>query len=152
MGKIMLNGKQYGVGGIEKAKDISYDNTSSGMSATNVQGALDEVKAGLKFVKIHSGVQNITAASQAVPLTDSPTNYDYLLVTIVANNTQKNVITHLKDDYGSNLRAYYFATPSYYGSFQCVVSGNSIVSNETPALSGYSSLGIGTVYGVKCSV
>ena len=113
---------------------------------------LDEIKAGLKFVKIHSGVQNITAASQAVPLTDSPTNYDYLLVTIVANNTQKNVITHLKDDYGSNLRAYYFATPSYYGSFQCVVSGNSIVSNETPALSGYSSLGIGTVYGVKCSV
>lgn len=47
MGKIMLNGKQYGVGGIEKAKDISYDNTQSGMSATNVQGALDEVKAGL---------------------------------------------------------------------------------------------------------
>lgn len=47
MGKIMMNGIQYGVGGIEKAKDISYDNTSSGMSATNVQGALDEVKSGL---------------------------------------------------------------------------------------------------------
>lgn len=47
MGKIMLNGKQYGVGGIERAEDISYDNTQSGMSATNVQGALDEIKSGL---------------------------------------------------------------------------------------------------------
>lgn len=118
----------------------------------NVGNELSELKSGLKFVKLHSGVQNITAASQAVPLADSPTNYDYLLVTVVANNTQKNVITHLKDDYGSNLRAYYFATPDFYGSFQCVVSGNSIVSSEAPALSGYSTLGIGTVYGVKYSV
>lgn len=120
--------------------------------AEPIGDALSELKSGLKFVKLHSGVQNITAASQAVPLADSPTNYDYLLVTVVANNTQKNVITHLKDDYGSNLRAYYFATPDFYGSFQCVVSGNSIVSSEAPALSGYSTLGIGTVYGVKYSV
>lgn len=60
MGKIMMNGVQYGVGGIEKAKDISYDNTSSGMTATNVQGALDEVKAGLNdggatYVKLPDG-------------------------------------------------------------------------------------------------
>ena len=122
------------------------------ITATSAGSELSSLKAGLKFVKLHSGVQNITAASQAVPLTDSPANYDYLLIAVVANNTQKNVITHLKEDYGSNVRAFYFATPTFYGSFQCVVSGNSIVSNEAPALSGYSALGIGSVYGVKCSV
>lgn len=47
MGKIMLNGIQYGVGGIEQAKDISYDNTESGATATDVQGALDELNNGL---------------------------------------------------------------------------------------------------------
>ena len=68
MGKIMLNGKQYGVGGIEKAKDISYDNTSSGMSATNVQGALDEVKAGLNNftlqISVLTPVKTMTVGSQ----------------------------------------------------------------------------------------
>lgn len=47
MGKIMMNGNQYGVGGINTAEDVSYDNTSSGMTATNVQGALDELSNGL---------------------------------------------------------------------------------------------------------
>lgn len=50
MGKIMLNGTQYGIGGIEQAKDISYDNTESGATATDVQGALDELNAGLNDV------------------------------------------------------------------------------------------------------
>lgn len=62
MGKIMMNGKQYGVGGIEKAKDISYDNTQSGMSATNVQGALDEVKAGLTSLDLSKLTGDLVSA------------------------------------------------------------------------------------------
>jgi len=47
MGKIMKDGIQYGVGGIQKAEGITYDNTDSGMTATNVQGALDELNTGV---------------------------------------------------------------------------------------------------------
>ena len=47
MGKIMMNGVQYGVGGITDASDVKYDNTQSGMTATNVQGAVDELQSGL---------------------------------------------------------------------------------------------------------
>lgn len=41
MGKIMLNGKQYGVGGITDADDIKYTDSQT------VKGALDEVKNDL---------------------------------------------------------------------------------------------------------
>ena len=72
MGKIMLNDKQYGVGGINTAEDVSYDNTSSGMTATNVQDAVDElnqhlihqiriIKTELCFLKtVTTAVQNIS--------------------------------------------------------------------------------------------
>ena len=89
MGKIMLNGKQYGVGGIEKAKDISYDNTSSGMSATNVQGALDEVKAGLSSFQFRK------------------VNYAY---SIAANgNTHANLYSIINNDMPSGYRFLAFA-------------------------------------------
>lgn len=36
-----------GGGGASTAADISYDNTSSGLTADNVQAAIDEVAAGI---------------------------------------------------------------------------------------------------------
>ena len=48
MGKIMKDGIQYGVGGIQKAESITYDNTDSGMTAIDVQDAIDELNNGLK--------------------------------------------------------------------------------------------------------
>lgn len=36
-----------GSGGASSAADVSYDNTSSGLTATNVQAAIDEVAAGI---------------------------------------------------------------------------------------------------------
>lgn len=70
MGKIMLNGIQYGVGGIEQAKDISYDNTESGATATDVQGALDELNAGLmgEFTQIGTATLN-TTTQRSISLT-----------------------------------------------------------------------------------
>lgn len=44
MGKIMKEGKQYGVGGVVNAESISYSNTVSGLSALDVQNAIDEVE------------------------------------------------------------------------------------------------------------
>lgn len=56
MGIIMKDGYQYGVGGIEQADDISYDNTQSGLTATNVQEAVDELNAGLMMFPNYSDV------------------------------------------------------------------------------------------------
>lgn len=47
MGRIMMNGIQYGTGGRPTAEGVTYDNAESGMTATNVQGALDELSNDL---------------------------------------------------------------------------------------------------------
>lgn len=47
MGRIMMNGIQYGTGGRPTAEGVTYDNAESGMTATNVQGAVDELSNGL---------------------------------------------------------------------------------------------------------
>ena len=60
MGKIMKDGIQYGVGGIQKAEGITYDNTDSGMTATNVQGALDELNNGLALEIKTYGTRGVT--------------------------------------------------------------------------------------------
>lgn len=52
MGIIMKDGRQYGVGGITPAENVTYDNTQSGMSATDVQGAVDELKNGLANIPV----------------------------------------------------------------------------------------------------
>lgn len=44
MGTIMYNGKKYS-GSFDKAVNVSYDNSSSGLNAGSVQGAIDEVSA-----------------------------------------------------------------------------------------------------------
>lgn len=64
MGKIMKDGQQYGVGGIQKAESITYDNTASGMTATNVQSAVDTLNAGLTNVQgavntLNAGLTNV---------------------------------------------------------------------------------------------
>ena len=48
MGKIMMNGKQYGVGGITDASDVKYT------SSQTVKGALDELNAGLSNLQWQS--------------------------------------------------------------------------------------------------
>lgn len=45
------------------ASGVQYDNTQSGMSATNVQGAVDEVKSVLNNITIHEQAVNLTFAS-----------------------------------------------------------------------------------------
>lgn len=70
MGKIMKDGIQYGVGGIQKAESITYDNTASGMTATDVQGAIDELNNGLmrEYTQIGTATLN-TTTQRSVSLT-----------------------------------------------------------------------------------
>lgn len=61
MGKSMLNGICYGS---DSATDINYDNTSSGMSATNTQDAIDELKESLSecFQSVSNGKALVASA------------------------------------------------------------------------------------------
>lgn len=86
MGKIMLNGTQYGVGGIEQAKDISYDNTESGATATDVQGALDELNNGLMWKPLSSGVASSVRTSL------SSVDYRELLLVARISNAAYTII------------------------------------------------------------
>lgn len=147
---VLVGGQLYKV-----TDDIAVGETftvGTNVEAKTIGDQLSELNTGLKFVKLHEGVQNFTAASETIPLTDDPSKYDYLLISVVANSSQINVITHLKDDYGSNLRAFYFAAPNFYCSAQVRLVGSSLVTLEAPGKAGYATMGIGTVYGVKCSV
>ena len=52
MGRIIKNGVAYG-GSSSKASSTTYDNSTSGLSATNVQGAVDELDNNLsEYIKI----------------------------------------------------------------------------------------------------
>lgn len=67
MGRIMMNGIQYGTGGRPTAEGVTYDNAESGMTAKNVQGALDELSTGLTtqtgtFTKVSSKISSVEFA------------------------------------------------------------------------------------------
>ena len=67
MPKIIKNGVTY-IGTSDNAAAVSYDNASSGLNATDVQGAIDEVNSGLsdKMDKVNptgSGKMLFNAAS-----------------------------------------------------------------------------------------
>ena len=47
MGELWLNGISYSGGGGGTASDVEYDNTDSGLSADNVQDAIDEIKESI---------------------------------------------------------------------------------------------------------
>lgn len=61
MGKSMLNGECYGS---DNANDIVYDNKNSGMSATNTQDAIDELKESLSecFQSVSNGKALVASA------------------------------------------------------------------------------------------
>lgn len=67
--KVMSEVGQGGGGGSVDADDVSYDNTSSGLSATNVQGAIDELATGTVVQAVEAQRGTIAAGSTAATLT-----------------------------------------------------------------------------------
>lgn len=65
--KVMVNGLDIGYIPPSAAADVVYDNTTSGLASTTVQGAVDIVST--KLGKVITGT--IAAGSTAVTLTDS---------------------------------------------------------------------------------
>ena len=54
MGKSMLNGVCYGS---DNANDIVYDNTKSGLTATNTKSAIDELATSVSKLNSNLGTQ-----------------------------------------------------------------------------------------------
>lgn len=89
MGKIMYNGKPYS-GSFDKAANISYDNSSSGLKAGSVQGAVDENANNIKGVK-NKVEKNVLGAGvdlkgyTTTQYTFPKDGYVYLLLSYTAN-------------------------------------------------------------------
>ncbi len=60
---------EVGGGGSTSADDVSYDNTSSGLSATNVQDAIDELATGTVVQAVEAQRGTIAAGSTSATLT-----------------------------------------------------------------------------------
>ena len=76
----MKDGHQYGIGGIGWAENVSYDNTESGMTATDVQGALDELNAGLFNMDLLWTNPNPSANFGAQTITFNHDGYSMVLI------------------------------------------------------------------------
>ncbi len=93
MGKIMKDGIQYGVGGIQKAESITYDNTDSGMTATNVQGAVDELNNGLIVVgAMIPAVFSLAATGWKTTEITSPTMVGYTLIGYLVSSSTYRIV------------------------------------------------------------
>lgn len=79
--------------GAVEADDVAYDNTTSGLTATNVQGAIDEVVASIPSIVSTEEVQRGTLAAGATSLTLTFT------AQVIGANTLVDVYT---DQYGVN--------------------------------------------------
>ena len=97
MGRIIRNGIEYGSGN-ENATNINYDGAVSGLEATTVQAAVDEVAAGLEWKKISIPQPTVTELTTcyerkyAIDLS----NYKELEITLLASNygtIDKRIVT-----------------------------------------------------------
>lgn len=100
MAKIMYKGKEYS-GVPTSAENIAYDNSESGLSATNVQSAIDEVNDKTKVEKI---TLSITTSAGTLVSADAYKVGNVVRVMLVGKNTSavsvgSNVITGKFNNY-----------------------------------------------------
>lgn len=70
MGVLMRNGKSYS-NGSQIAISVGYNNTVSGLSATNVQNAIDEVGASVSTIPVWSDTVSCVTGDTSVTIQDS---------------------------------------------------------------------------------
>lgn len=95
MPKLIIGGVDYGAYPTD-AGDISYDNTSSGLSATNVQGAIDEVDG--KIFYGYCTTEPTTSGTKKIWSVTLANGSNFALVT--------GVTVHIKFDYANDGSAY----------------------------------------------
>lgn len=116
---------------IATAEDIPYDNTTSGMTATNVQGALDELNNGLTRNK----------KGTTVNLSNSTTDYtfpsDGYLIVSTSSTANAVAIVDLRDSTSSYIGTVGGQGNSNYPSWATFVRAGMIVRIRTVSNSGY---------------
>lgn len=93
MGRIMMNGIQYGTGARPTAEGVTYDNAESDMTATNVQSALDELSTGLTtqtgtFTKVNSKISSVEFARYVKWGKVCVANVNFTVGTAITNSTE----------------------------------------------------------------
>lgn len=88
-----------GGGGSVSADDVSYDNTSSGLSATNVQAAIDELATGTPVQTVEAQRGTIAAGATSATLTftgtiDADTFVDWYVGDGTITPTSVNTTAH----------------------------------------------------------
>lgn len=74
------NGSDYvSAGGVGSAKDLDYDNSSSGLTSDNVQGAIDENAAAISELKTSNLNVDLTPASDVSQV------YEYFRYSVIGN-------------------------------------------------------------------
>lgn len=109
---IELLERQTGSGSGGTAADVSYNNTSSGLVATNVQTAIDELKTDLGAVVNYSTTERVIGSVGDTPLYEKMIDCGAL-----PNNTEKSVAHNI-----SGLDKVY----AIFGSSKNTTSGNMI--------------------------
>lgn len=125
MGRIMMNGIQYGTGGRPTAEGVTYDNAESGMTATNVQGALDELNAGLNDWELVGTVTGTT------PLT-LPADFKELHVNVTLTSNYQVSQTFIRDELNGG---WYIWGATYYTTGVQPVFASAYISTTSYTLS-----------------
>lgn len=97
------------------ASDVAYDNTDSGLTATSVQGAVDDIAASMgnmRMIKLWEN-PNPTASFAAQDITLSSNVYDILLI-IGVNSSSSGVTIAAIVQKGKNGRLSYLLSSSAY--------------------------------------
>lgn len=109
MGIIMKDGHQYGIGG--NAGKIAYSNTQSGLSATSVQDAIDEVNGGLtKALSLNLLWQDTNPQTSLSTKTVSVDCSKYSLFMLVSHNYEKNGTSAFFIFKGNTFNTYYVSS------------------------------------------
>jgi hypothetical protein len=111
MGTIYRNGVPFA--GSFDAGGVNYDNSSSGLSATNVQAAVDEVNG-----KVDDNAEDITALNNGLTYVDS----DQLTITANASSNSIEAVNFGNRLNGYTVLGYSVFTNSISGSWNVQVS------------------------------
>ena len=118
MGKIMMNGKQYGVGGITDADDVKYTDSQT------VKGALDEVKNGLTSFTIRTVSIPYTVASNSSFYTNLKTIID---ADLPSGYVCLGIVGFTTNDVAVLVMGVYYASTNY--SFQVANTASRSITN-----------------------
>lgn len=98
------------------AGNVSYDNTSSGMAANKVQGAIDELKSGLISAQLYRDLVSIPVGSTVV---ETNRNGDYEVLSALQINSNASVC--------GNVKAYFSSGKWYIQSDTAVTTNNASI-------------------------